>query len=205
MLNDYTRYTIYIVGSICVTYTLFIILQHILLYYIVNTLKKFVRFVNVTAEQYKNEMKEDEMTDREDELKRDQKFEIFKQQASEIKKAMAKKKSGGDAIEVDIERFGGETSQGSGKAFEENSPRLQAGKERERIVGVVDQASLPKWQKFVFNKMFTELSQIANIMVQNQVSSSQKGGYWTSYVQAKATQQEQSQSTGVGRKMGRGV
>jgi len=160
----------------------------------------------VTKKDFKYAPKSEPLTDREDELKRDQKVEIFKQQASEIRKAFDKKKNDDGVIEVDIQRYGGETSQGQGGAFAENSSRLSETRERhnERIVGIVDQNSLPKWQKIVFQKMFTELNQIASIMVQNKVSSQSTTGYWSSYVAAK-NQQEQAHSNGVGRKMGRGI
>jgi hypothetical protein len=203
MSSDYAQYIIYAIGYFSVGYILLLFLRHAILYYIVKTLLGLVKIVTKTDFKYSS--KNATITDREDELKRDQKVEIFKQQASEIRKAMDKKKDGDDIIEVDIQRSGGESGQVAGKS-EENYSKLSQTRERqnERIVGIVDQNALPKWQKMVFQKMFTELNQIAKIMVQNQVSSQSTTGYWTSYVTAKS-QQEQAQSNGVGRKMGRGI
>ena len=202
MSNDYASYLIYALGYSSIAYILLIILRHAIIYYIVKTLMSIMKIV--TKKDFKYTSQSEPLTDREDELKRDQKVEIFKQQASEIRKTFDKKKNDDGVIEVDIQRSGGETSQGQGGAFAENSSRLSETKERqnERIVGIVDQNSLPKWQKMVFQKMFTELNQIASIMVQNRVSSSQTTGYWSSYVAAK-NQQEQAHSNGAGRKMGR--
>ena len=185
MSNDYLNYLIYALGYFSIAYILLIILKHAIIYYIVKTLMSIVKIV--TKKDFKYAPKSEPLTDREDELKRDQKVEIFKQQASEIRKTLDKKKNDDGVIEVDIQRSGGETSQGQGGAFSENSSRLSETKERqnERIVGIVDQNSLPKWQKMVFQKMFTELNQIASIMVQNKVSSQSTTGYWSSYVAAK--------------------
>gem|GEM_PF-5744298 len=204
MSSDYANYLIYSLGYFSIAYILLIIIKHAIIYYIVKTLMGIMKIV--TKKDFKYAPKSEPLTDREDELKRDQKVEIFKQQASEIRKAFDKKKNDDGVIEVDIQRYGGETSQGQGGAFAENSSRLSETRERhnERIVGIVDQNSLPKWQKIVFQKMFTELNQIASIMVQNKVSSQSTTGYWSSYVAAK-NQQEQAHSNGVGRKMGRGI
>lgn len=185
MSSDYANYFIYALGYFSIVYVFLIILKHAIIYYIVKTLMGIMKIV--TKKDFKYSPKSEPTTDREDELKRDQKVEIFKQQASEIRKAFDKKKNDDGVIEVDVQRSGGETSQGQGGAFAENSSRLSETRERqnERIVGIVDQNSLPKWQKMVFQKMFTELNQIASIMVQNRVSSSQTTGYWSSYVAAK--------------------
>ncbi len=197
MSSDYANYLIYALGYFSIAYILLIIIKHAIIYYIVKTLMGIMKIV--TKKDFKYAPKPEPLTDREDELKRDQKVEIFKQQASEIRKAFDKKKNDDGVIEVDIQRSGGETSQGQGGAFSENSSRLSVTKERqnERIVGIVDQNSLPKWQKIVFQKMFTELNQIASIMVQNKVSSQSTAGYWSSYVAAK--QQSSVKNTGHNR------
>ncbi len=201
MSNFQPHYLIYAVGYFSIAYILWLVIRHAILYYIVKTLLGIMKIV--TKKDFKYAPKPQPMTDREDELKRDQKVEIFKQQASEVRKMLDKKKDGDDIIEVDIQRSGGEGGQVGGKS-EENSSKLSSTRERqnERIVGIVDQNALPKWQKMVFQKMFGELNQIAKIMVQNQVSSQSTTGYWTSYVTAKSQQAEQS--SGVGRKTGRG-
>jgi len=193
MSNHYLNYAVYILGYFAIFYIAILILRHVLLYYIVKTLLRFVKFIDAKAkDDLKNEKKDQPQTDREDELKRDQELEIFKQQASEIKKSIARKKESGDTLDVDVERLGGDTSQGAGNMFEESASRvgIAAGmvREKERVVGVVDQNSLPKWQKLVFQKMFKDLNQIANIMVQYQVQSPEKYGYWTSYVTARGQQ-----------------
>ncbi len=187
MSSDYAQYIIYAIGYFSISYILLLIIRHAILYYIVKTLLGIVKIV--TKKDFKYAPKSQQMTDREDELKRDKKVEIFKQEASEVRKMLDKKKDGDDIIEVDIQRSGGEGGQVAGKS-EENSSKLSQTRERqnERIVGIVDQSSLPKWQKMVFQKMFTELNQIAKIMVQNHVSSPEKSGYWTSYVEAKHRQ-----------------
>lgn len=151
MSNDYASYLIYALGYSSIAYILLIILRHAIIYYIVKTLMSIMKIV--TKKDFKYASQSEPLTDREDELKRDQKVEIFKQQASEIRKTFDKKNDDG-VIEVDIQRSGGETSQGQGGAFAENSSRLSETKERqnERIVGIVDQNSLPKWQKMVFQK-----------------------------------------------------
>ena len=172
--EKYLEYIIYGVGTLSVLYIFLIVFRHVLLFYILKALQK----ITASLPKFTHKQPKADATNREDALKRDQEAEIFKQQVSEIKASINKKKSG-NAIDVNVQRVS-KTSQGSDDAFAGSDSRLEMGQEIERIVGVAK--PIGKWTSLVLGK---KMSQIASIMQHQQNMKGQQGGYWTSYIKAR--------------------
>lgn len=174
MYSEYIEYFIYIFGSLSILYIALLIFRHVLLYYIMHALQK----LKVSLPKFNNNKQKADATDREDELKRDQEVEIFKQQVADLKANINKNKDG-DAIDVKVQRIT-KTSQGADDAFVGVESRLEMGQDLERIVGVAK--PIGKWTSLVLGK---KMSQIASIMQHQQQVKSQTGGYWTAYLKAR--------------------
>jgi hypothetical protein len=168
-------YLFYFVGYTAVLYIILLITRHIILYYIIKALKH----IRNSLPKFNTKPKKADATDREDELKRDQEVEIFKQQANEIKARINKNKED-DTIAVEVEKISNVTSQGETDAFMGGKSRLDMGQEIERIVGVAK--PIGKWTGLVLGK---KMSQIASIMQHQQQMRSTKDGYWTAYIKAR--------------------
>lgn len=133
-----------------------------------------MQMLSSIASNEEHQQKDEDATDREDELKRDKEQEIFKVQANQIKNKLKKKKDG-DVIDVTVERTSN-TSRGFGDVFSGSQSRLQFTKEQEKIVGYAKPIG-----KFTQILLGQKLSQIANMMK----NSNPKEGYWTSYINAR--------------------
>lgn len=172
-LNALLHYAFYSAGFIAVFYIFLIFLRHILLYYILKTLRGIQSVVSKFTQNSNNDK-----SDREDELKRDQEEEIFKAEAQDIKNRINKKKNG-DTIFIDAQKINGNTTQGYSDAFAGTSSRLEMGQENEKIVGIAK--PIGKWTGLVLGK---KMSQIASIM-QHQNANFTRNNYWTSYIKAR--------------------
>lgn len=172
---DYLKYILYALGFISLLYVALIILRHIILYYLIRSYKA----IFLSKKEFDNQDQQDaDATDREDELKRDQEAEIFKQEVQEIKNRINKKKSG-DTVDVDVQRVT-RTSGGVNDVFSGTESRLEMGKDAERIVGFVK--PIGKWTNIVLGK---ELSKIASIMQHEKDVGKVSNNYWKRYVDAR--------------------
>ena len=156
-------------------YIFLLITRHIILYYIIKALKH----IKNSLPKFNTKPQKADATDREDELKRDQEIEIFKQQANEIKAIINKNKEH-DTITVEAQKISNVTSQGETDTFTGEKSRLEMGQEIERIVGVAK--PIGKWTNIILGK---KMSQIASIMQHQQQMRSTKDGYWTAYNKAR--------------------
>ena len=168
-------YLFYFVGYAAVLYIFLLITRHLLLYYIIKTL----RHIKNSLPKFNTKPQKADPNNREDELKRDQEAEIFKQQANEIKARINKNKND-DTITVEVEKISNVTSQGGTDTFMGEKSRLEMGQEIERIVGVAK--PIGKWTGLILGK---KMSQIASIMQHQQQMRSTKDGYWTAYIKAR--------------------
>ncbi len=184
----YLEYIIYGIGSFSILYIFLIVFRHLLLFYIIKALQKMV----ASLPKFTSKQQKADATDREDELKRDQEAEIFKQQVNEIKAHINKKKFG-DTIDVNVVRVS-KTSQGVDDIFAGSESRLEMGQEIERVVGIAK--PIGKWTSLVLGK---KMSQIASIMQHQQNMRGGKDGYWTTYIKARnaVANQELQQRRGL--------
>lgn len=178
--NQITRYSLYTGGTFAVLYTILFIIRYILMFYIIMMMKKIAKkFIKFEKKQKKyNPVKIHE-----DEKYRDQKNEIFKQQASEIQASQEEGKEieGGDTIEVQIEKVGANIFE-ERDVFSQGTPRLEANIMEEIIVGIMP---LGKFAKGLLGKREREILQS---MMRDMNTNEQTK--WRDYISARKAQQQ---------------
>ena len=181
-IHDILKYSIYAIGFYALFHLALFVLRYILMFYIIMMMKKIAKKL---PKFEKKQKKPNAVLIHEDEKYRDQKNEIFKQQAAEIQKHMQedKEKEGGDTIEVDVEKVGANIFEGR-DTFSQGTPRLETNIIDEVIVGVVP---LGKFAKGILGKKEREiLESVMRDMKKDNIEPTK----WRDYVAMRKAAQE---------------